>query len=135
MAGENNPNYGGKCVTENHVANINKHLVGTSNWFYGKTHTDEVKLRLSEVRKAESIETKQKRSESYKKYRQSNPEQWCKTYIFTDPSGLEYVVTTGLEKFIKEQGLVYNTISRMLQDSKFFPKKGICVGWKVVKQK
>lgn len=133
MIGERNPNYGGKGITKNHVSKTNKLKTGELNHFYGKTHSQEIKTKLAELRKMDSEETKRKRSESYKIARAANPEKWCSTYVFVNPHGVEYVVNTGLESFVKEHQLTYDTIVKMLRDEKFVPTKGKCVGWKVYK--
>jgi len=132
MSGEQNPNWGGKALTENHVSVRNKQLVGARNQFFGKSHTDETKQLLSLKRKNESDATKAKRSETYKQTRQQKAELWSERYLITAPDGTEYVVTTGLEKFLKEHQLPYGTFLDMLR-LHITPKRGKCVGWKIVK--
>ncbi len=132
MMGNKNPNYEGKCITSKHISQQN--LTGSNNSFYGHQHTTNTKRKISEVRKSESAYTKEKRSASFKKTIKLHPEKWCKKYKFIDPDGKTYFTQTGLQKFIKQHNLSYDTIIRMLRDKDYKPATGKCVGWEVSKE-
>lgn len=86
---------------------------GSSNSFYGKHHTDEVK-------RAHSTRMKGNRNNS-------------KKYIFTDPDGTNYVVVGEFYKFCNDHGLTISTMEKVLKNNKS-PISGKCKGWKVKKE-
>lgn len=131
MKGEKNPNYNGKTMTDSHISYINKHKIGELNNFYGKTHTLDVKEKISESRKNESEETKKKRSESFKETHKKNKEKWCKKYEFISPEGIIFVVNNGLTAFVKKHGLSESVVNKICNNPLYVPSKGTAMGWKV----
>lgn len=85
---------------------------GTSNSFYGKTHSDKFKLEHSA--------------------RMSGNKNNSKTYVFTSPGGICYTVTGEFYKFCCSHGLSIGTMEKSLKSGRV-PQSGRCNGWKVIK--
>lgn len=129
MIGDKNPNWKGKSINENSVHR--RRLNGPQNYFYGKTHTEQTKKAISLSRKNESVETKKKRSDSFKEVWRTNRSKFCQKYKLISPTGQVFFVDEGLENFCRIHGLNQPILSKMLRDKNYRPSRGNCVGWSI----
>lgn len=110
-----------------------KPLVGELNGMYGKTHTPEVKKKLSELAKKATgksyeerygKETAQRMKEERKKlfaeYRKNNPpigikNKNAKQILLVSPQGTEHIIHGGLRPFCKDNNIEITQIISMLK--------------------
>jgi hypothetical protein len=129
MLGANNPQYN-KKYTEEERKNLSEKMKGENNPFYGKKHTEEFK--------------KSRRGPGNPMYGKKNPKQseWmcermsgknspsAKTFILTDPKGVEFIVTGELSTFCKERGIVYGCMKSAHRRRQITPRPSN--GWSII---
>lgn len=129
---------------------LKKARPGTLNGMYGKTHTTEVKQRLSALRKKEltgktyeelygvkkAEQIKKDRSNKLKEYIKNNPgiragnnNGRAKSTILTSPEGVEFYICGTLNEFCKEHNLSHGSFKNSLYSGKEI--KGKNSGWKI----
>jgi hypothetical protein len=101
--------------------------VGELNPFYGRTHTKETKIQMSETKKGKkrTAESRRKQSEARKgrKHTEEQIRVRSKSYIITDPLG-EVFRIVNLSKFCRENGLSQGNMCHVASG-----KKKSCKGY------
>ena len=110
MRGDRNPNSGGK----HSKGRSRPDIAGENNYFHGKAATDQDRKLLSELRKTEWA---------------NHREKYCKRYRLIAPDGTGFIVSDGLKAFAANQGLPLSAIRQMVADPLYRPSKGGAVGW------
>ena len=85
---------------------------GKNNAFYGKHHSDKVKMEHSQRMKGNKNNSK--------------------TYRFQNPEGAVFIVRGRFYDFCREQGLAISTMEKALRTNTI-PNNGKCKGWSVMK--
>ena len=130
--------------------NKKKARPGKLNGMYGKTHTEEVKQKLANLRKTElagkkyeelygvkkAERIKKDRSNKLKDYIKNNPgirsggnNGRAKSTILTSPEGMEYYICGTLNEFCKKHNLSHGSFKNSLYSGKEI--KGKNSGWKI----
>lgn len=131
--------------SDSELTRYKKARPGKLNGMHGKTHTAEIKEKLSKLTKErlsgktyeevygekKARELKKDRSEKLKKYISNNPTARqgknnanAKKYLLIDPAGIEYVIEGGIVSFCKNHEIGYNGILEVVNKQKTHHK-----GW------
>ena len=98
----------------------------------GPSISDEAKKKLSEMRKGvpRSKEIIEKMIETKSKKYNSQNHTTAKSFIFTSPSGTEYVITGGFKQFCEDHEISHWGMRNVIKTGKSVPS---CKNWSVKK--
>ena len=126
------PSWKGKKQSANHIFNRINSYKETCKNIGRKSHSEETKKKISRpgnlnpfYGKHHTLENKQAHSNRMKGNKNNSKE-----YIFTSPSGIDYIVVGEFYKFCKENNLTISTMEKALSENKI-PRSGKCKGWQI----
>lgn len=126
------PSWKGKKQNAEHISNRVKSYKETCKNIGRKSHSDETKKKIARPGKLNpfygkhhTLENKQAHSNRMKGNKNNSKE-----YIFTSPSGVDYIVVGEFYKFCRENNLTTSTMEKALSENKI-PQSGKCKGWQI----
>lgn len=135
MSGKNNPNYGKKHTeefkrnrSEERKGKKRPEVSGENHYFYGKKRTEEEKKNLREKLSGENHPNYGKKFPEISERMSGVNHPNAKTFILTDPHGMEYIVTGTLKVFCVEKEINYSTMQTALHRKQTTPRRN---GWSI----
>jgi len=128
MLGANNPQYN-KKYTEEERKNLSEKMKGENNPFYGKKHTEEFRKSRRGPGNPMYGKKNPKQSEWMRKRMSGKNSPSAKTFILTDPKGVEFIVTGELQAFCKNKVISFGCMKSAIRRGQTDPRPSN--GWSI----